>query len=396
MLGFVSFACSWTSPRTDRSAFRNALTVAAERLPGITLDFQTRHDGFTCFVTLPREVVLQHAFEGDAELGHEEEVAVHAELTFRVEEEDYELAMFDQEETDTCSFLGLASNSSGEVFAVGDGCSRYHAHDWECASLERAATLLRVVSTEPSSAWAVGEEGIVVRYAPHTWEMMARPAARTLVAVDRAPGGDVWVVAEAGLVERFDGERWVTMGSPAEHATDIWSTSADEAIVVGPTPAALFHHRDGLWRSLPIDCERPTLVAGAASDDLWVAASNELLHFDGRTWSHFETNVDVPTALRVASSRDIWLGGDTGELWHWAGETWSAVPIDFDSRINDVCPRGGEVWLASQCEGGVAIFTRAHTHFGFDSAHSSNREAWGALAVLCEHVATLVDAVPEW
>jgi hypothetical protein len=80
-----------------------------------------------------------------------------------------------------------------------------------------------------------------------------------------------------------------------------------------------------------------------ARGDLWVVTSRgNLFHYAGGTWTL--TGSFAGTVLRDiwgASSTNIWAGGDGGALAHWDGSTWTPRPSGTASAFGRIVGASG-------------------------------------------------------
>jgi hypothetical protein len=67
-------------------------------------------------------------------------------------------------------------------------------------------------------------------------------------------------------------------------------------------------------------------IGGAAPDDLWVAVTNGILHWDGRTWTKTGETAFGSQFLAFAPN-DVFSRG-SASLYHWDGVAWT------ESRVN--------------------------------------------------------------
>ena len=124
--------------------------------------------------------------------------------------------------------------------------------------------------TGPSSLWAVGKNGTLLRWNGTAWsaaELPANASKTYLNAIWGSSAEDVWVVGKEGVIIHFDGNKWNEVPSGArEGLKKVWGLAKDNAWAVGENGVIL--HWNGtnitLVRGLPI----VTLLGGS------VAASN--------------------------------------------------------------------------------------------------------------------------
>ncbi len=95
----------------------------------------------------------------------------------------------------------------------------------------------------------------------------------------------------------------------------------------------------------------PNLEAiwGSGPDDVWaVGWFGTIMHWDGTTWTRFESGTQWPLfGIWGSGPNDVWAVGRYGTVLHWDGASWSAVPSNTTSELVGVWGNGtGEVWAA--------------------------------------------------
>jgi hypothetical protein len=180
-------------------------------------------------------------------------------------------------------------------------------------------------------------------------------------------------------------------GYPSVHGTgpnDLWATASD-----------LLYHRDSQgwtafadqsWRTLvrqppsflePIEFHR---VRAAVVNDFWIAASSNILHWSGQSWTTY--NFDDPnypmtesvgynfTDIWIDSPSSVWVVGPSdqvgntmsqGFVHHFDGANWTHTAAGVGGI--DAIWRGGAVlWLAQPTEADVNGQTETLTLRAFD------------------------------
>jgi hypothetical protein len=113
-------------------------------------------------------------------------------------------------------------------------------------------SLLGLWSADPSTAFAVGQFGVILRTldAGVTWQRMAAPDTVSLVGVWGTAANDVWAVGTGGAILRYNGTAWSRVPSPTTATLlEVWGLSATEVYAVGAGVALRY---DGTtWKTLP-------------------------------------------------------------------------------------------------------------------------------------------------
>ncbi|MBI4599898.1 prepilin-type N-terminal cleavage/methylation domain-containing protein [Candidatus Uhrbacteria bacterium] len=96
----------------------------------------------------------------------------------------------------------------------------------------------------------------------------------------------------------------------------------------------------GSWSlvSSPVDDYRLNGLSAVSSSDVWaVGESGNILHYNGTTWSQF-TDVGSTEfySVSMVSSSDGWAVGSSGKIYHYNGATWSQFTDVGSQNLNSV------------------------------------------------------------
>lgn len=207
-----------------------------------------------------------------------------------------------------------------------------------------AEDMTAIYALSPQDAWAVGNYGTTIHYVDGTWNTISAQTAINLTGVWAASGKDVFACGPLGSIIHFDGTKWSDMLSPAVDWTSIWGRSSTDVFVGGK--GGILGHWDGTaWSviSEPVTANLRT-VWGSAADDVWTAGEKgTIYHWTGAGWGltaiePFEIPDQKPykvqsTLLAIwgASKTDAWASGlpdadGHGVLVHWDGTSWKYIP----------------------------------------------------------------------
>ena len=140
----------------------------------------------------------------------------------------------------------------------------------------QAPTLRAVWSPSPGVAWAVGNEGMMLRVEGTRVERQPSLTREALVDLWGSSAQDLWAVGLKGTLMHWDGSQWSGVPSPVkDDLLAVWGTSAT-SVWAGGTGGRLLHWNGTAWS--PVDSgtgSRILDVWAAAPEELWVAT------FDG-------------------------------------------------------------------------------------------------------------------
>jgi hypothetical protein len=250
--------------------------------------------------------------------------------------------------------------ADGEIWAGSDGGSLLvWKHERWSATVLREGHAILDVATAGERLFAVGEAGtalVVERGEPWTVPVgTRRHSAHAITGL----GEHVWVADEFNLWA-FDGEHWTTHEvMPMTRA--LWPVSPTEVHLIGEFGYRRFDGQTMHPAELPHSQFHGEDVWASGSDDVWLAAREHLMHFDGQGWQAETIEVEAwdmhggdDNLLVAGPSKGP--RGDTGMVGIWAvarrsGGNWT-VELDADDARLFV--------HAHAREGGVVLDSRGY------------------------------------
>lgn len=163
------------------------------------------------------------------------------------------------------------------------------------------------IAASSSTAWAAASLTEVARYTDGKWTPMAVPEAAHISGIAAAARDDVWVVggdsAGKALAAHYDGTEWTRTTFPSDSCglgvSDVTTVSKDNAyaycnVSSDGTRSVTAMHWDGkAWSTVgePFRGKQDTGDMTASPDgDVWVTASDKVLHLSGDTWTLEDVN----------------------------------------------------------------------------------------------------------
>lgn len=249
--------------------------------------------------------------------------------------------------------LGALSAVGGaapdDVWAVGPrgAMARWDGTDWTRTSARHPVdTFEAVTGTSAADVWAVG--GVNILHRDETaWRLVPSGATQGLWGVWARTPTDAWAVGEQGTVLRWDGSAWTP--SPvalAAHLVDVWGSAADDVWVVGASGTIL--HWDGTRWTLESSGTSVFLRAiwGFSANDVWaVGDGGTILHWDGTAWRAVTSGVTQNLrAIWGASSTDAWAVGNAGTTLRWDGVSWRSIASGLGNVVDVWGTSSTDVW----------------------------------------------------
>lgn len=195
-----------------------------------------------------------------------------------------------------------------------------------------SGTLRAIDAVSPTSAMAVGDNGLLA-----TWDGLLWTSSNTLGKgavrdIDMVSEDAVWVVGDAGLVGHYDGTTWegVDAGT-SKNLTGVWAMDDDHVFAVGLLGTII--QFDGVvWKTMvgPADDVDWHAVWGRSLNEVYAAGTGGVVaRYDGASWKII--TAPVTATLRSvwgSGPDDVWAVGVGGAIYHSDGSgAWGPVPI---------------------------------------------------------------------
>ncbi len=248
--------------------------------------------------------------------------------------------------------------SRTDVWVVGGGNGSLAHWDGVRWTLHPLGQMVDVWAASSTDIWGVGKAGRIFHGDGKSWAQVASGTSADLYTISGRGPTDVYA-GGVGTLLRWDGTQWA-------HAPGAVGTGTVTGIALG-APGSMWLANLGvvgwdgaLWTGLPGDKAPVRSLALAGSNSLWaVGDDGELLWFDGVAASRRrQTQSDLD--IRIvwgASPSDIWAFASppsnvaaSSEVLHWDGLTWTRTSVPW--RAQDVFGFGAnDIWVVTDAPG---------------------------------------------
>ena len=186
-------------------------------------------------------------------------------------------------------------------------------------------------------------------YCPRAGALRISGAGRTryhmetdLVGVLAFSKSEAWAAGNSGTIQKWNGKEWSRVSTNAKGQLGPVSGSGSDDIWLSANPD--FLHWDGLsWSSVtwtpeiagPIDSQYATLHCVLTKSDAWATGwavkrtgqtEYFVLRWNGTQWKTQATAKDhVWGAIWASGPQDAWSLGPAGTIYHWDGTSWASI-----------------------------------------------------------------------
>jgi hypothetical protein len=304
--------------------------------------------------------------------------------------------------------------SSNDVWAVGASGVILHYNGSAWSEVTSPAGLLGLSSIEligANDGWVVGSGGTILRLANGNWTLVKGPSLNIGV-MDSVRANEAWFSGYAGELYQWKDGTITTYTSPVttyvsaldmvsptvgwagagskilQYSGGEWAviTSTDNTVhaisMVGPdegwfaTGSSMLHYKSGIWQPEPLYQMRS--VSMVDSSHGWAAGNSagQIYTYTSGTWSMVTPTLTItsdwavlkvigvnPDEAWVAGSSETCTGTDclvSPQLHHFAGETWTSVPMPDWLAFFDISRVSTTEWWAT---GKLATLEYAFLHY---------------------------------
>jgi len=211
---------------------------------------------------------------------------------------------------------------------------------WSDAIVPPVSPMNAVDFSDRANAWAVGNQGNILRYQFGAWNIFPSATDQNMYAVDTQGGDSAWAVGAGGTIMHWNGDRWAV--HPASGvATDKdlfavaflnenngWAAGGGTTVFGGSDQPGVILHYDGTsWTMAKNLSCTVTGMAAVASDYVWFCGYNRSLTlFNGTGFSstNFETDGKAWRAVSFPYNRLGWVVGDEGAVARFSPSKYPA------------------------------------------------------------------------
>ncbi|NII29271.1 hypothetical protein HB364_29600 [Pseudoflavitalea sp. X16] len=261
----------------------------------------------------------------------------------------------------------LFDSAGSQGFAIGyKEILQYDSTGWKLYSNPREINqdlnaLWR--SAKTSEAWAVGEDGIILRFEGMNWQTIVEPGKLTtkdLYAVwmnDEVTTG--WAVGDSGVILQFDGKNWDLFqkeGTGEEALNALWFDDNGKVGWAAGSDGWIMQYKANAWtttqspdnRKYDVICDLSFNPSGTQG---WAVGIDGLFRYEGKEWTKWSSS--------MFNLRAIWTNKQGTEGWV-AGDDWIGQFNSKEQRGDSVMgsPMPGyfnSLWLNQDGSKGWAV-----------------------------------------
>jgi cysteine-rich repeat protein len=283
------------------------------------------------------------------------------------------------EPVDSAYLHGIWGASVSTVFIVGEDSSangedstiyRFDGSAWTSEPHPNIGKLFDVWGYATNDVFAAGKKGDILHYDGFSWTSYGLPDGEDLQGIWGTTANDVsdvFAVGLKGTILHYDGGAWSSMPSDSrsKDLRDVWGTDSTNVYAVGKEKTVL-HYAGDKWTQVALPLETPPdgkvefmSIWGTGPSDIFVVGHHgKILHFDGVKWTWMVS----PTRNALfdvwgTGPSDVFAAGRSGTILHYDGTTWASVRSDTDIDFNAGWATSTEIFIAGQ-DGEIHHFTR--------------------------------------
>lgn len=195
------------------------------------------------------------------------------------------------------------------------------------------ADVLVAVTCSRYDAWAVGDNGTILRWVGGSWVDQS-PGGSTLRAVWGSAANDVWAVGDGGTILHFNGSTWSSRTTGTTTTADlyaVWGISSSNVWAVGS--GVVLRWNGSAWTTTAVSADL-TGVWGSSASDVWAVGNGALLRNTGSGFVPYTGSGAFAAygTITGTSASDVWamfldsasnLPDMQNRIKRWNGTTWT-------------------------------------------------------------------------
>ncbi|MDP2237463.1 MAG: T9SS type A sorting domain-containing protein [Bacteroidales bacterium] len=218
---------------------------------------------------------------------------------------------------------------------------------WSIQSPGISPALNSIYYVDNDNAWAVGDNGTILRYANGAWSAFPSGTVRNLRGVWFTDHNNGWAVGANGTILHFDGTAWTaqTSGTTVQ-LNAVYFTSPTNGYAVGNSPTATtkgvsLKFNGTAWSAFDIGIVGDVYaIHGLNEEFIWAGGkAGRGAFFNGTSWANstIASNRDI-LSLWVVSPTNVWASAPASRLFRFNGSSWAETNLGSPGRnINGIC-----------------------------------------------------------
>jgi hypothetical protein len=235
-------------------------------------------------------------------------------------------------------------HNNGKFYSVDSGVLN-HFHDVWASARNDVFVVGDGLSSQP---------GVILHFDGTSWSAMSHPSSGDIRGVYGLTSTNVYAVTTYGEVLHYDGTSWAEVyDRPSEGGLfDVWCESLTNVIAVGEN-GGIVRWDGGSWSDDSVIGSDFTGVWGSAYNNIYVCGGEQIWRYDG-SWGVDEQSAGWSLEeIHGSGPNDVWAVGPGNDVVHWDGTTWSNVSAGGSNDFHAVWAWSGTNAVLLSDHGGV-------------------------------------------
>jgi hypothetical protein len=247
----------------------------------------------------------------------------------------------------TLNYVGAAVQDSVHGWAI-DGLGKMFRLDslkWKYYT-DAHDILTDISMPDATHGCIVGDTGLIVMFDGVSWTQQPSPTSKKIWGTHMLNDSTAWAVGDNGMVLRYKSGVWSSVSTGLTISAPLYDVFATDTmhlwIIEGNGSLLQFVNgtwstTSGPWGSYPLRKIQFT----DATHGWAIAGTNSVYFNDGTTWSIQYTDTNAYNgdfqALDMLSNTDGWIVGAGGNKSHWNGTAWiNQTQTAGSEKLNDI------------------------------------------------------------
>lgn len=213
------------------------------------------------------------------------------------------------------------------------------AYSWAAEISGINTQLNDVFEIDETHAWAVGDNGIILKRTTTGWTSVSSPTAKKLFDVFFLNNQYGCAVGESGTILFYDGTQWTSSTSGVtKNLNGVFFTSPTSGVAVGNDGTVLrFNGSDWTAETTGVTVDFYA-IHGLDANHIWATGkAGNLAFYNGTSWTKsIIINRDMLGIWALAPNK-VYTSAKAGRIYQFDGNTWTEIASGSTKDLNDIC-----------------------------------------------------------
>lgn len=213
------------------------------------------------------------------------------------------------------------------------------AYSWAPEVSGTTTQLNDVFEIDENNAWAVGDNGLILKRSASGWAGVTSPTTKKLFDVFFIDNQFGCAVGESGTILFYNGTEWTSSTSGVtNNLNGVYFTSPTNGVAVGNGGTALrFNGSEWTAETTGVTVDFYA-IHGLDENHIWATGkAGNLAFFNGTSWTKSTIINRDMLGIWALAPDDVYTSAKAGRIYKFDGNTWTEIASGSTKDLNDIC-----------------------------------------------------------